>query len=421
VKKYCPDAIKVVLLPIILLVLLGSFFTSKISPIFAQAETFNFQGKIVRNDAGNEGLNVTAGSPACVSLGPTNDTCDFRVKYYTAATSGTLLGTEVFANKEIGEYNGIFNLALGTGSYSAGSESSFRNIFLNNSSVYMEVEFAPDGSTYTETFLDGSGNRMAVRGVAFATSASGANKQFQFDVLNDPSGTGYTNIGAGQVYYDGSNNVLRLYNGSDWLAVQAAIGDVPTLWDLNDAETPDVIYSYTGLDVAFGGDDSSAPFFYDVSAELLTLTNTTSGLSFRVNDQASDTTPFAIDADGKVGIGTATPGQKLEVSGGRTLLKAASEAYALGLGRTDGAGTIWLGTTASATPELQISNTAGVARFTVSDTGNITQIGANDATIALSLGKPRLTPPTSSGILHINRTIRICGSAVTMVQQQRTF
>jgi hypothetical protein len=377
-KKYCPDAKKLYFLPIIFLILLGLLFSLKISPVFAQAETFNFQGKIVRNDAGNEGLNVTAGSPVCVSLGPTNDTCDFRVKYYSAATSGTLLGTEVFANKEIGEYNGIFNLALGTGSYSAGSESSFRNIFLNNSSVYMEVDFAPDGSSYTETFLDGNGDRMAVRGVAYSVSSSGANKQFQFDILNDPSGTGYSNISAGQVYYDGTNNVLRLYDGSDWLAVQASVGNVPTIWDVNDSPTPDVIYSYAGLDVALGGTDSSAGFFYDVSAELLTLTNTTSGLSFRVNDEAGDTTPFAIAADGKVGIGTDTPGQKLEVSGGKTLLKAASDAYALGLGRNDGAGIFNLGVNAAASPNLYFSNNAGQTRFVIMDGGTVQQVGTAD-------------------------------------------
>lgn len=388
-KKYCPSAKKLYFLPIIFLVFVALAFAARFTPVFAQAETFNFQGKIVRNDTGNEGLNVTTGSPACVILGITNDTCDFRVKYYSAATSGTLLGTEVFANREIGEYNGIFNLALGTGSFTAGSESSFRNIFLNNSSVFMEVDFAPDGSTYTETFLDGNGNRMAVRASAYAISASGASKQFQFDVLNDAGGSGYSNIAKGQVYYDGTNNVLRLYNGSDWLAVQATLGNIPTLWDVNEDETPDVIYSYTGLDVAFGGDDSSASFFYDVSAELLTLTNTTSGLSFRVNDEAGDTTPFAIDAAGRVGIGTDTPGtnQKLEVVGGRTLLKASSEAYALGLGRTDGAGSIWLGVDASSTPRLEIRNNAGDLRFVIDNTGNVRQIGADDSNTEFSLRK----------------------------------
>ncbi|HRI05514.1 MAG TPA: hypothetical protein PLV59_01010 [Candidatus Dojkabacteria bacterium] len=353
--------------------------------VFATSETINFQGKIVRNDAGNEGLNVTAGSPACVFLGPSNDTCDFRVKYYSADTAGTLLATEVFSNKEIGEYNGIFNLTLGTGSFTAGSEANFRNMFLNNTAVYMEVDFAPDGTSYTETFLDDAGKRMAVRAVAYAISAQGASKQFQFDSANDA--TGYSNIAAGQVFYDGNDNVLRLYDGSNWLAIQASIGNLPSYWLLNEATDPDIIYSYTGLDVAFGGSDSSSPFFYDVSGQLLTLTNTTSGLSFRVNDQAGDTTPFAIDANGNVGIGTDAPGAKLEVTGGRTILESLGESQTLGIGRTDGAGMYWLGVNASSTPALSFLNNAGTERFRISDDGGVVQIGANDSDISISLRK----------------------------------
>ncbi len=385
-NKSCPNNLRGVVAIFFAILFTSIFLNAKVLPVFAN-ETFNFQGKVVRNDAGNEGLNVTTGSPTCVVLGVTNDTCDFRVEYYTAASAGTLLGSEVFSNVEIGNFNGIFNLALGTGSFTAGSESSFRNIFINNTAVYMEVDFAPDGSTFTETFLNSAGNRMQVRASPYAISASAAAKQFQFDSLASATGSGYSNVAAGQVYYDGTNDVLRVYNGSNWLAVQATLSNLPNLWDVNETPTPDVIYSYAGLDVAFGGTDSSAPFFYDVSAELLTLTNTTSGASFRVNDSSGDTTPFIIDASGQVGIGTPTPGQKLEVSGGRTLLKAASEAYALGLGRTDGAGSIWLGVNSSATPDLYISNNAGTARMIVSDSGNVTQIGANDAEIAYTLRK----------------------------------
>ena len=71
----------------------------------------------------------------------------------------------------------------------------------------------------------------------------------------------------------------------------------------------------TADSLALGGINSSAPFYFDEGNELLTLTNTTAGVSFRVNDQASDTTPFVIDASGNVGIGTATPAAKLDIAG----------------------------------------------------------------------------------------------------------
>lgn len=372
----------------VLLTLLFSalFLSIFIEQTFATAETINFQGRIVRNDAGYEGLNVTAGSPACVISGVSNDTCDFRIKYYTASSAGTLLGTETFSNVEIGYYQGVFNLALGTGTYSSGSESSFRNIFLNNSQVYVLTEFAPDGSTFTETFLDAAGLRLPVRASAYAISSSGANKQFQFDVENTEAG--YTNVAEGQVFFDGDDNVLRLYDGTQWLAVQAYVGNLPSLWTLNETPTPDVISSYTGLDVAFGGDDSSAPLFYDVSAQLLTLTNNTTGNSFVVNDALSDTSPFVIDADGDVGIGTSTPGTKLVVEGGRTTLKAASEEYTVGIGRTDGAGLYWLGVDASATPTLKIKNTGGNDRILVTDGGLFSQISANDTESGIILKRP---------------------------------
>ncbi len=50
---------------------------------------------------------------------------------------------------------------------------------------------------------------------------------------------------------------------------------------------------------------SSGPLFVE---------NTGTGNSLRVNDEASDGTPFVIDAAGNVGIGTTTPGHKLVIS-----------------------------------------------------------------------------------------------------------
>ncbi len=49
---------------------------------------------------------------------------------------------------------------------------------------------------------------------------------------------------------------------------------------------------------------------------VLSITNTGTGDSFRVNDEAGDTTPFVVDASGSVGVGTTTPGNALHIANG---------------------------------------------------------------------------------------------------------
>lgn len=126
----------------------------------------NFQGKIVRNDSGFEGINVSNGETTCINNSGT-DTCGFEVDYFDAASGGNTLGTETFTNIEIGEYGGIFNIALGTGTFTPAQENSFAEIFQDNATVYAQVKFDHDGNaSYTELF-----DRMAVRSSPFALNS----------------------------------------------------------------------------------------------------------------------------------------------------------------------------------------------------------------------------------------------------------
>ena len=68
--------------------------------------------------------------------------------------------------------------------------------------------------------------------------------------------------------------------------------------------------------------------------EKLTLTNTTGGLSFQVNDEANDATAFVVDEAGNVGIGTTNPGYELEVVGDARLL-AGNDYYIGDIGLND--------------------------------------------------------------------------------------
>jgi len=180
----------------IVIILLGILIPSYIflgfwkgSVYAATSDTVNLQGKIVRNDVGYEGLNVTAGSPTCVVTGSGNDTCDFRVRYYDASSGGNLLLTEEFSNIEIGQYLGVFNLSLGSDiSPTAGVYSSFSGLVQGEDDVYVEMGFDPSGSnTYTEVFT-----RMPLEATAYAIRAKYADNAtgataMSWSGLQDPS------------------------------------------------------------------------------------------------------------------------------------------------------------------------------------------------------------------------------------------
>jgi len=85
-------------------------------------------------------------------------------------------------------------------------------------------------------------------------------------------------------------------------AYNAATGGGDGLWRVTSGTLHP---TSTTQNLSVGGSEPGAPFFFDTTNQLLTLTNTTSGNSFVINDVAGDTTPFAIDASGNVGIGTA--------------------------------------------------------------------------------------------------------------------
>lgn len=214
-KTYCSKIAKFVFI-----LLVTPLFFVVHEAIAQTSTTINLQGKIVRNDTGYEGLNVTTGSPACVLSGA--DTCDFQVKYYSVSTGGTLYLTETFTNKEIGDYGGIFNLSLGSGSVTAGTYSSLDQMINGSNSIYVEILFAPGGAgSYTETFT-----RMPLQASPFAIRskyAEMAKGAFKFE--NAANSTGYTGS-EGMVYYDTTDSELKLYTGSSWVSLATGTGSV---------------------------------------------------------------------------------------------------------------------------------------------------------------------------------------------------
>jgi len=104
---------------------------------------------------------------------------------------------------------------------------------------------------------------------------------------------------------------------------------------------------------------------------------TSAGTIFAGGDNVSITTGgvagssrIYINSTGNVGIGTTSPTNKLQVTGGRTYLETGNEIYTLGISRS-GANAYYLGVSNSSSPDLYFSNNAGTTRVTLTDAGNV--------------------------------------------------
>ena len=303
-KKYCLKPVKNIF--IFLGIILPTFLLISAKESYAlSTNTINLQGKIVRNDTGYEGLNVSTGNPACVVAGSANDTCDFRVRYYSASSGGTLFLTEEFSNQEIGQYNGAFNLSLGSDpSPTAGSYSSLDALIAAEDTVYVEMGFDPaGGNSYTETFT-----RMPLQATAFAMRskyASHASTAFQFDTAADSSG--YSSPSAGMVYFDTTDTALKVYDGASWVEIGSG-GTGSSLWTQGSGFaylTTLTDHLVLGADsyTAIGTDNyatyaaglgTRAPMSFDMGAERLTLSGDQSKSGLTVYSHYSSTSAWPV-------------------------------------------------------------------------------------------------------------------------------
>lgn len=208
-------------------------------------------------------------------------------------------------------------------------------------------------------------------------------------VCSNPAGV------KGEIIYNDDFNKLQFCDGTDWVG----LGGSGTGTGVTDGDKGDVTVSGSGaswmidddvLDFTEFKDQLTLDANTDILIEntnFLSITNTGTGNSLVVNDQASDTDPFVIDAAGKVGIGIALPTQALDVVGRATanslLVKATTGAAAplTGVGggatwATDGthtwraSGNVGVGVT-SPTIKLQV---AGPIVSNVNNSGSATSI-----------------------------------------------
>ncbi|MCC6597225.1 MAG: tail fiber domain-containing protein [Alphaproteobacteria bacterium] len=107
----------------------------------------------------------------------------------------------------------------------------------------------------------------------------------------------------------------------------------------------------------------------------LWIQNAGNGLSFRVDDAASDTTPFVIDADGKVGIGLSAPTAPLHIKGANAngeylLAMQQNDQHAEYIQMKNSAGTTVFDIAGSwGFPYINLSDTSGTARVSLTTGG----------------------------------------------------
>jgi hypothetical protein len=144
-----------------------------------------------------------------------------------------------------------------------------------------------------------------------------------FAACSTPTGT------AGDQIYNSTHSVMQYCNGTDWVNMGSSGGGGGG-GGLSDGDKGDITVSSSGTAWAIDAGvidfnkltdtmalDASTSITADGS-EVLSIINTGTGNSLFVGDQASDTSPFVVDAAGQVGIGSATPAVALDVVGAIT-------------------------------------------------------------------------------------------------------
>ncbi len=357
IKNSCPNIAKKLFILLIVSLIFATLIRTAVHAL--TSETINFQGKIVRNDTGYEGLNVIPGSPACVVSGAGNDTCDFRVSYYTASSGGTLLLTEDFSNVEIGQYDGVFDLSLGSGSVTTSAQcrdgtcNNVVEVISEYTNVYLELKFSPDGTNLTETF-----SRMPLEASAYSLYskyAGGSSDAFRFS--NSISTDSQNNPVAGMVYFDPNDDQLKVYDGLSWTGV----GSGSELW--TDAGTFTHLTATTDDLVLGASTVADATFFFDVDGS--------SGSYLEIDNASNTDRLFTILSGGNVGIGVISPTSKLEVAGASSTISNSSGDLTIMTGgdngdviiTPNGTGKVGIGTTSP----NQLLSVAGT--FGIQDTG----------------------------------------------------
>jgi len=332
-------------------------------------------------------------TPASANVQDVLDDLDTAISSLGGGTSGLwIAGTygtfEADAPVIVGADTDFAYITEGVGDLRVTSEAEIMGGLFVGTTDYLQIE--ADGDLLFTDADNGSSITGPVGGALAIASGTGQDLTFTASddiIFDDAQLTTGLNLTVGDTALNASltQGIVDAINDLYDLGTS---GGGSSIWSL----TSGIIYPTTVTnDLAIGGSTSSAPLFFDESAELLTLTNTTAGNSFVVNDEAGDLSPFIVDASGNVGIGTTNPSTKLQVAGTATATTL-----------SDGTASLSAGTLDLGTNTIYDGNLTGNWAF---NSGNLSGIGNLSAggTVTLS----GLSAGTDNTVLVLNTSNQI--------------
>lgn len=149
---------------------------------------------------------------------PLSGTFDMVFRFYDAQSGGSLLLTDAhFAGGAVNVINGLFDVALGSGSIIPGAESSIAAVFQNHEPVYVEIEISAEilsprvrlissGYSLNSASLNGLSSGNATGNIAINNGVLNAN--LNADLLDGLDSTNFING-------NGNANFLPKFTGTN--------------------------------------------------------------------------------------------------------------------------------------------------------------------------------------------------------------